>query len=166
MAAGPLLVQVNDVEFRREPAPSDDAVPSGRPWRAGAPCGPVIEGALLEAALVGQCGGQAVLLLFLTDDVPFEDRLTIALIGADGELLDRAVIGGAYRTGTFGGLRIEAPDALIFRFSGDDDWRLTLLNEPQWRLPLPRDGGDPPGVARPSRLKRWFRLSAAPRRAA
>ena len=155
---GTPLKVATDIEFRRRAQTDADAVPTGQPWRGGTAIGPVVEAALLEAAVEGS----GFLLLFLTDDVPFEDRLSIVLISGAGQLLDQAVIGGPYTTGSFNGLRPQGDNRVHFRFAGDTDWCVQVLPQPQWRWPLSHDLADPRGVTRPFGWRRRFRLSGNP----
>lgn len=151
------MVIVEDIEFRRRAVGGDDGVPSGTPWRDGRAIGPEIDAAVLEAAVQA---GDGALLLFLTDDVPFEERLSIVLLSSQGELLDRAAIGGPYSTGHFSQLRIEGRDRLRFRFIGETDWSLVRLAKPRLALP---GLGEPRGVSRPwAALKRHFVIEGDP----
>jgi hypothetical protein len=123
----------------------------------GRATGLCLSGVVLEAALRCDAGW----LLFLTDDVPFEDMLSIHLLNPAGTLrLDSARIGSAYATGNFRALRIQPPDTLAFHFMGGTPWSVQLLAVPAWRLPFV---GEPAGVHRPFGFLRRFVVRGAPR---
>ena len=116
-----------------------------------------VRGSWLEAAVA--CGDDdpvAGWLLFLTDDVPYEERLSITLLDRDLRPLDSAWLGGMYATGTWSEPAIEGPGRLRFRFIDAKVWRLALLPGPALRLPF----GEPRGSHRPFGLMRHFVLSA------
>lgn len=77
----------------------------------GQKTGQQISGALLEAAI--QC--QPGYLLFMSDDIPSEDMLSIVLLDTQGLMLDNARLGRAYTTGSFKVLQWQVPDNLKFR---------------------------------------------------
>jgi hypothetical protein len=115
-----------------------------------------VAGAVLEAA-VAHAGDY---LLFLTDDVPFEDMLSIHLVDATGRLLDTARIGAMYSTGAFSGPELRDPGIAAFRFSGDTEWTVEVFPEAKMQLPFVSDA---PGVTRPLALRRRFRVHGDPR---
>lgn len=122
----------------------------------GASTGSRVAGAVLEAA-VAHAGEY---LLFLTDDVPFEDMLSIHLIDRRGRLLDTARIGGPYTTGSFSELTLHDPGVARFHFVGDTEWTVEVFPEARLRLPFVSDA---PGVTRPLGLRRRFRVHGDPR---
>lgn len=124
--------------------------------RDGVPVGQRLPGAILEAAL--QC--QDHYLLFITDDVPYEEALHIVLLDAQWHTIDRATLSGPYTTGSFTGLNLHAPSTVRFRFFGDTDWELELLSASAFRVPLL---GDPVGVTRPFGFTRRFVLRGKPK---
>lgn len=134
----------------------DNAAPRAAILVGGTPTGAVARGAVLEAAL-RWTGGY---LLFMTDDVPFEDLLSIQLFDRDWRLLDAATLGHAYTTGAFGALDIVPPDTVHFHFIGDTRWTLRLLPRPRYCLPVL---GNAPGEHRAWRWQRHFTLAGAPR---
>jgi hypothetical protein len=69
------------------------------------------------------------LLLFLTDDTPFEEMLNIALIDLDDGVKEILTLGGAYLTGSFTDLHI-APNAVEFSFIGETTWRVEIPRHP------------------------------------
>lgn len=133
-----------------ETAPRSEIVLEGRPT------GHHIDGLVLEAAV--SCGGNY--LLFTTDDVPYEEFLTVWLLDASLSPLDGVTIGGMYSTGSFSSLRLMEPNSVGFRFIGDTDWSIELLSTPVLGLPLV---GDPKGVRRKMGLRRYFKVHGQPR---
>lgn len=134
---------------------ADDALPRSELVVAGQRTGWLVRGAVLEAAL--RCDER--LLLFMTDDRPYEESLSLHLFDADGQLLDSATLGAPYSTGTFSGLAVEPPDSIRFRFIGGTDWRVRLLPRRRWRWPpLP----DAPGVRHRPGLTQYFVVSGRP----
>lgn len=119
------------------------------------PTGQFVQGAILEAA----AEWQGFYLLFTTDDSPFEDFLYIHLLDSDLGLLDSAMIGGMYSTGSFSLLESPEPDTLWFRFIGDTDWSVQVLPKPSFRLPLI---SEPTGVSRTLGFKRHFIVRGEP----
>ena len=57
----------------------------------------VVSGAILEAAVAWK----DTYLVFLTDDIPFEETLSIYLLDSGLGYLDSASLGGFYSTGSF-----------------------------------------------------------------
>lgn len=111
----------------------------------------IVTGTVLEAALEWQ----GYRLAFLTDDIPFEDMLRIYLFDANMRLVDAAVLGAMYSTGTFSNLNLQPPNALTFRFFGNMAWRVELLGEREFALPLL---SDPSGVTREFKFFRRFKI--------
>ncbi len=121
----------------------------------GKPTGLIVTGAVLEAAL--EWHGCRV--AFLTDDIPFEDMLRIYMFDANMTLLDTAVLGAMYSTGTFSELSLLPPNALTFRFFGGNVWRMVLLAEREFSIPFL---SDPSGVSRKFKFFRHFRIERRP----
>jgi hypothetical protein len=121
----------------------------------GKPTGRVVTGAVLEAALEWQ----GCRIAFFTDDIPFEDMLRIYMFDANMTLVDAAVLGAMYSTGTFTELRLQPPNALTFRFFGGTVWRMVLLAERELGLPFL---SDPSGVSRKFQFFRHFRIEGKP----
>jgi hypothetical protein len=145
--------------LRRVPGGSDDAPPMSELIDQGQPTGVVLPGAVLEAAVAldQSVSGH---LLFLTDDIPYEEALRIILLGPRFELLDQAEIGGAYTTGSFSGLSLSPPDTLRFRFMGDADWSVRVLPRPALYVPCLSESR---GVSRPWGWRRHFVVQGRPR---
>ncbi|WGG49008.1 hypothetical protein [Rugamonas sp. DEMB1] len=121
----------------------------------GKPTGLIVTGAVLEAALEWQ----GCRIAFFTDDIPFEDMLRIYMFDADMSLVDAAVLGAMYSTGTFAELTLQPPNALTFRFFGGTVWRMVLLAEQEFALPFL---SDPSGVRREFKFFRHFRIEGKP----
>ena len=137
-------------------APADDrGAPRSELFFEGHATGAWVGGAVLEAAYAWP----GFWLLFMTDDLPFEDMLSIHLLDGQFALLDTATLGAAYSTGSFSALPGSAPDEVRFRFIGDTDWTVQLLPRPVWRVPF---FGEPRGVSRPPGLKRHFLVKGQP----
>ena len=98
-------------------------------------------------------------LLFLTDDVPHEEVLSIVLLDAGFQLLDSATIGRAYHTGLFAHPRLIEPGRVEFEFMGHGTWAVDVLAAPRLRLPFVPDAA---GVGRPFGLQRHFIVSFKP----
>ena len=92
------------------------------------------------------------LLLFLTDDTPFEEMLNIALIDLDDGVKEILTLGGAYLTGSFTDLHI-APNA------GETTWRIEIPPSPFVKVPFT---GDPRGVSRSVAVKHYIKITANP----
>ena len=121
----------------------------------GVPTKVVVTGAVLETAVQWRDYRVA----FFTDDIPFEEMLRIYMFDANMALIDAAVFGAMYSTGTFAELRLQPPDTLTFRFFGGIIWRLVLLNEREFALPFV---SDPRGVSRKFKFFRQFRVEGKP----
>ena len=114
-----------------------------------------VDGAVLEAAV--SVGDRS--LLFVTDDIPYEEALYVTLYDKDWAVLDAATLGAAYSTGSFRNLVLEPPTRLRFRFIGGADWTLDLLDQPALRLPYL---GDSKGVTHRFGFRRYFFLRGKP----
>lgn len=121
----------------------------------GRSTGIIVPGQVLEAAI--QVNEQRFI-LFLTDDIIFEESLTIALIDVHDGLKEIVHLGNEYSTGTFADLQV-TDDSVDFRFIGDYIWILKVSDSPRLRLPFV---SDPKGVKRTSGLKKYITITAAP----
>lgn len=110
---------------------------------------------VIEAAILVD---ENQLLLFLTDDVPFEEALNIALIDLKSGVKEMLTLGGAYLTGTFSDLKIY-DNAAEFSFIGDTTWRVEIPGKPFRQFPFI---GDPRGIWRPLALKHYIKITANP----
>lgn len=96
----------------------------------GAPTGAMVDGAWLEAAV--RAGERT--LLFVSDDVPYEEGLHVTLHDAAWTLLDRADFAWPYASGVFSDLELLDDRQLRFRCAGDGPVLLRLLALPVRRL--------------------------------
>lgn len=136
----------------------DQEIPKSEVLSSEQPTGRIISGAILESAI--QCNGHY--LLFMTDDTPFEDMLSIHLLDQQWNLLDSAVLGGSYATGTFAAMKLEEPNRVNFRFIGERDWSVEVLSKPKFRFPFIPDVA---GVKRNGQLRRHFIVHGRPAKA-
>ncbi len=116
--------------------------------------GIIIPGKVLEAAIKIDSRRY---LLFVTDDVIFEEMLTILLLDSSEGIVEKLIIGGAYSSGHFGALKV-SPHSASFRFIGDTTWTVKVSASPAFKLPF----SDPRGVSRPMGLRKYIDISAAP----
>ena len=121
----------------------------------GVSTGNLVSGALLEAAVQWENR----YLLFMTDDVPFEEMLTIHLLDAQMNVLDSASIGSPYASGSFTSLLLNEPNTVRFRFIGDTLWSIELLSHPRFRIPFI---SEPRGVVRHLGFSRHFIVRGEP----
>lgn len=128
------------------PAGDRDEVPVSDLLADGRPTGVRLNGAVLEAAV--ECNDH--FLVFLTDDVPFEEVLQVVLLNRAFQEVESLCIGSAYSTGSFSDLALEPPDTVRFRFIGGTTWRITVMKEQHLRIPI---FSDPTGVHRGFRVK-------------
>ncbi|EPR9024284.1 hypothetical protein ACU9CR_001517 [Cronobacter dublinensis] len=114
--------------------------------------GIIVPGEILEASV--QVNEQ-LYVLFLTDDVIFEESLTIALIDFREGIKEIVYVGNEYTTGSFEALSITA-DKINFRFIGDYLWTVTVSGTPRLRVPFV---SDPRGVKRDTAFKKYMDIS-------
>lgn len=145
----------DQITLRRISEAAEVAPPTSEIALNGVPTGRRIEGATLEAAVEWS----SAYLLFITDDVPYEEMLRIVLLDRNLDVLDSALIGGPYSTGSFSSLELRAPDTVRFRFIGGSPWTVRLLPARGWRLPLL---SEPRGVHRPFGFSRRFVVDGSP----
>lgn len=149
------MQQVNSISLAKVREATDfsqaqsDVVLSGNSTRI------IVPGHVLEAAV--QVSEQRYI-LFLTDDVIFEESLTIVLIDLQDGVKEIIRLGNEYSTGSFEDLSVTA-DSINFRFIGDSFWTIKIADSPRLRLPF---GSDPKGVKREAGLKKYMTVSAAP----
>jgi len=116
--------------------------------------GIIIPGKVLEATIKVDAHRY---LLFVTDDVIFEEMLTILLLDLSEGVVEKLTIGGAYTSGHFEDLEV-SPRSLSFRFIGDTTWTVKVSGSPTLKLPF----SDPRGVSRPAGLRKYIDISADP----
>jgi len=131
-------------------------VPTSEVLVHGRSTGKLVSGKILEAAVQWENR----YLLFMTDDVPFEEMLSIHLLDAQMNVLDSALIGSPYSSGAFTSLLLSEPNTVQFRFIGDTLWRVELLSRPRFRVPFI---SEPSGVKRPVGFYRHFIVRGNPR---
>ncbi|MFE8102031.1 hypothetical protein RBA71_11085 [Brenneria goodwinii] len=121
----------------------------------GKATGVKVSGKVLEAAVKV---GDALYLLFLTDDVIFEESLNIFLIrlGSNSAVVDSATIGAMYNTGIFKNIRVASSDSVDFNFMGDNLWKVAVHHDPKLRVPFINEDKR---VSRPAGFKRHFSIS-------
>lgn len=104
-----------------------------------------IHGVVLEAAVETEFG----VLLFLTEDCPFEDGLHIYFLNHSMKPLDHVTVSWQYCTGYFDDLKFESSSSLMFSFMCEPLWRLTLLDRPTLCAPI---------LSESFIARRWFKL--------
>ncbi|WP_211923249.1 hypothetical protein [Duganella radicis] len=132
-----------------------DVQPTSEIIVAGTNTQKFVAGAVFQAAL----RWNDYLLLFLTDDVIFEETLNIYLLDKDLNIVDLARMYHMYSTGVFSDLDLSEPDTVRFRFFEGLVWTLRLLNEQAFAVPF---FSDPTGVHRPFKFFRRFHLHSHP----
>jgi len=121
----------------------------------GVPTGRRIHGAILEAAVEWN----SLYLVFLTDDIPHEEMLRIVLLDEELNVLDTALIGAPYSSGSFSSLELREPDTVKFHFIGGSPWLVQLRGSKGLRLPFV---SEPQGVYRPFGFSRQFIVRKTP----
>lgn len=149
------LLSTSELGIRQASPYTDTELASSELLLDGKPSGVIVTGEVLEAAV--EWRGYHI--VFLTDDIPFEDMLRIYMFDANMALVDAAVLGAMYSTGTFAELSLQPPDTLSFRFFGGTGWRVVLLTEREFALPFV---SDPSGVSREFKFSRYFRVEGKP----
>lgn len=119
-----------EIEVKRIAGLSESEAPQCEIVAGEIATGCIIAGAYLEAAVQwGECH-----LLFLTNDCPFEETLNIHLFDKQWRLLDSAVIGCIYSTGSFSDLKLTAPNRVQFHFFADTNWEVEIFDRPRFCL--------------------------------
>lgn len=149
------LIHAPEYSIRVVTAPTPELTPQSEIVVADVPSGKVVAGAVLRNALRW---GQFVL-LFLTDDVPFEDALRIYLLDRNLAVVDSVRMGAMYSTGIFSDLDLSEPDTVRFQFFEGLVWTLRLLPEEEFAIPFVSESA---GVSRPFKFFRRIRLTARP----
>lgn len=101
--------------------------------QAGKPWGESLPGSLLERQFRLNDGR---LLLFATDDTPYEETLRIYLLSTQGNLLDRLEFGAAYVTGVLEDIEVLDDTKVAFEFVHRERCTITVLDKPRWRWGL------------------------------
>jgi hypothetical protein len=149
------MLLTKSLSLARQPQETEDDQRFSELLLNGRPSGHILKGAVLEAAV--QWHGHH--LLFLTDDVPYEEALRIVLLNERWQVVDEAELGAAYSTGSFSDLTLLLPDMVRFRFIGGTDWTVRLLTQKQFRIPWV---SEPRGVSRRFGFNRRFAVDGRP----
>lgn len=144
----------SDIWLRQEIQSSEQKLGRSRIIANGRDTGQVVDGVILEAAVQWR----NCMLLFLTDDTPFEEFLRIYLFDPRWDLLDRAAIGAMYNGGIFSSLELAPPDAVRFKFYSGTVWELALFDTAAFSLP----SFAPRNVFRPFGFRKHFDLIEHP----
>jgi len=64
-----------------------------------------------------------------------------------------------YSTGTYEFVRLDEPNAIVFRFSGNTNWRVEISEKPFFAIPFV---GDPKGVSRKFGFNRYLKVFGNP----
>ncbi|EOV8977351.1 hypothetical protein ACN6VH_003032 [Cronobacter turicensis] len=150
-----IMQQVNSVSLMKVREATDLSQAHSELLLNGNITGIIVPGEILEASV--QINEQRYV-LFLTDDVIFEESLTIALIDFREGIKEIISVGNEYSTGNFEALSITA-DRINFRFMGDYLWTVTVSDTPRLRLPFV---SDPQGVTRDTGFKKYMDISVTP----
>ena len=136
-------------------ANSEDELPRSKLYIDNSDTGLILTGAVLEAAVKFRDH----YLVFLTNDIPFEESLNIYYIDNNLTIIDAATLGAIYSTGHFRGLQLMEPNCVKFNFFGGTDWVVELFVTKQKHLPF---FSDPKGVTRAAKLHCYFKVIGNP----
>jgi len=74
-------------------------------------------------------------ILFITEDIPFEEALHILLLNSDLTILDAIELSAPYASGILNNISIQAPNKIQFTFFDNQIyWILKLLEKPKIQL--------------------------------
>lgn len=149
------LLNEHELSMRLVSDGSDIEPPASEITLAGGQKRIIVDGAILEAAIAWK----DAYLIFLTDDIPFEETLRIYLLDGELDYLDSVTLGGMYSTGFFTLNELSETDVVRFQFIGIMDWSVELLREPEFRLPF---FSEPIGVSRRFGFSRRFKVQGKP----
>lgn len=86
-----------------------------------------VTGAILERQFTD--GGRHI--LFVTEDIPFEETLHIYLVNSNLEPIDHLSLSAIYSPGILKNISITAPNEISFSFfDAQETWRLTVTEKP------------------------------------
>lgn len=122
---------------------------------AGKTTGVIVSGHVLEAAV--QVDNDRYL-IFTTDDVIYEEFLTVTLISLNDGVLESLQLGNEYSSGFFEKLSTSR-ESVHFHFIDDAVWTIKVADSARLRLPF---FSDPRGVKRTSGLKTYMTIMAEP----
>lgn len=97
-------------------------------------------------------------LIFTTDDVLFEESLTITLVSLNKGIIEVVHLGGEYTSGTFENAKADE-DSVHFQFIDDVRWTIKVAESARFRIPFL---ADPKGVKRSSGLKTHMAFLTTP----
>lgn len=97
--------------------------------------------------------------VFTTNEIPSEESLNIYYISQNAKILDAAVIGSPYSTGSFKSLQILESGQIRFEFIGATLWEIHIFKKAIYYFPFLQD---PKGVSRSFKLKYHFKVSGSP----
>jgi hypothetical protein len=120
----------------------------------GQPVGQSVGGAVLEAAFALD----GFYLLFMTDDLPYEEGLTIHLLRDDYEYVESVGLAWPYATGHLRDVTVVDKNRVSFRFFDARVITLTVTPRAGWRLPFMPEFA---GVFRPFGVRRHMRVQRA-----
>ncbi|EOI5793290.1 hypothetical protein ACMS1S_001445 [Cronobacter malonaticus] len=146
------MQQVNSLSLVKVQGATDLSQARSEVIRDGNNTGIIVPGEILEAAVLIN---EQRYVLFLTDDVIFEESLTIALFDLREGIKEIVWLGNEYATGYFEALSVTA-DSISFRFIGEYLWTVTVSDIPRFRLPFV---SDPQGVKRDTGFKKYMNIS-------
>lgn len=89
---------------------------------------PMLEGEDYEACIQYQ----DFLLVFTTNNCPYEESLNIHLLNQKLELLDKATLVWPYNTGPFSLTGLIEPNKLQFQFFNEETWTLEVYSKKQF----------------------------------
>lgn len=147
------MQQVNSISLAKVREATDFSQAQSNVVLNGNSTGIIVPGHVLEAAV--QISEQRYI-LFLTDDIIFEEFLTIALIDIRDGLKEIVRLGNAYATGIFEDIAV-TDTRVYFKFIGDYLWSIGIADSSRFRLPFV---SDPKGVKRKPGLKTYITVSA------
>ncbi|EPT6930616.1 hypothetical protein ACVRUG_000119 [Cronobacter malonaticus] len=147
-----MMQQVNSLSLVKVQGATDLSQARSEVIRDGNNTGIIVPGEILEAAVLIN---EQRYVLFLTDDVIFEESLTIALFDLREGIKEIVWLGNEYATGYFEALAVTA-NSINFRFIGEYLWTVTVSDIPRFRLPFV---SDPQGVKRDTGFKKYMNIS-------
>lgn len=123
------MIEVGDISIRTIETPEDE-LPYCELLLHGNTTSVILPGADLEAALrVEEC-----LIVFTTNDCPFEETLNVVLLNNSLEILETVSLWAWYSTGNFLVLPEKTDQSIYFRFMGN--WRLNILPKASFYVPF------------------------------
>lgn len=126
------LTPAPDYSIRLIKEGTSDEAPLCEVMISGVATEKILEGAVFEAALKWHDH----ILLFITDDVPFEEGLNIYLLDAMLNVIDSAKMYFMYSTGIFSSLDLSEDDTVRFQFFGDEVSMLRLYEKKKFAVPI------------------------------